>query len=135
MSELVAFAQNWSILQTRMDQRRDHMKMNFDYFQIQKWMLQTVKVVELWSLNCPKKCIFSKFVLTSAWNLSLLKQFTYMHLKFLITVSQKMICFIGGLSHRSWDISNYRYRKRCRFSRNLTKFFNSKPQYLWNTKS
>ena len=26
-----------------MDQRRDHMKMNFEYFQIQEWMLQTVK--------------------------------------------------------------------------------------------
>ena len=29
----------------------DHMKMNFDYFQIQKWMLQTVeKVDEKWGL-------------------------------------------------------------------------------------
>ena len=36
------FAINRGILQTRMDQRGDHMKMNFDYFQIQ--MLQTVKV-------------------------------------------------------------------------------------------
>ena len=26
-----------------MDQRGDHMKMNFDYIQMQKWMLQTVK--------------------------------------------------------------------------------------------
>ena len=26
-----------------MDQKRDHMKINFDYFQIQKWMLQTVR--------------------------------------------------------------------------------------------
>ena len=43
LSESVAFAQNWSILQTRMDQREDHMKMKFNYFQIQKWMLQTVK--------------------------------------------------------------------------------------------
>ena len=33
-SELVAFAQKWGILQTRMDQREDHIKMNFDYFQI-----------------------------------------------------------------------------------------------------
>ena len=24
-----------------MDQKGDHMKMNFEYFQIQKWMLQT----------------------------------------------------------------------------------------------
>ena len=35
------------------------------------------------SLNCPKKCIFGNFVLTPARNLSLLKQFTYMHLKVL----------------------------------------------------
>ena len=28
--KLVAFAQNWGILQTRLDQRGDHMKMNFD---------------------------------------------------------------------------------------------------------
>ena len=27
-----------------MDQRWHHMKMNFDYFQIQKWILQTAKV-------------------------------------------------------------------------------------------
>ena len=28
-----------------MDQRQeDHMKMNFEYFQIQKWILQTVRV-------------------------------------------------------------------------------------------
>ena len=26
-----------------MDQTGDHMKMNFEYFEIQKWMLQTVK--------------------------------------------------------------------------------------------
>ena len=26
-----------------MDQREDHMKMNFAYFQVQKWMLQTVR--------------------------------------------------------------------------------------------
>ena len=33
LSELETFAQNLVILQTRMDQRRYHMKMNFDYFQ------------------------------------------------------------------------------------------------------
>ena len=30
----LAFAQNWGILQLRMDQREEHIKMNFDYFQI-----------------------------------------------------------------------------------------------------
>ena len=43
LSESVAFAQNWSIVQTRMDKRGEHIKMNFDYFQIQKWVLQTVR--------------------------------------------------------------------------------------------
>ena len=41
---IVAFAQNWCFLQTRMDQRwAEHMKINLDYFQIQKWILQTVR--------------------------------------------------------------------------------------------
>ena len=48
--------------------------MNFEYFQIQKWILQTVRsekvddkngvicsLPELWSLNCLKKCIFLQF--------------------------------------------------------------------------
>ena len=33
--------QNLSILQIRMDQKEDPMKMNFDIFQIQKWISQT----------------------------------------------------------------------------------------------
>ena len=36
LSKLVAFAKNCGILQTRRDQIGDHVKMNFDYFQIQK---------------------------------------------------------------------------------------------------
>ena len=95
-----------------------HIKMNFGYFQIQKWMLQTVRaekvdekmgsfvyftcfLLELCSANCPKKSIFYTFMLTSARNLSLLKQFTYVHLKVLITLFLKMV--YRGLSHRSWD--------------------------------
>ena len=31
------------VLQARVDKMEDQMKMNFDNFQIQKWMLQTVK--------------------------------------------------------------------------------------------
>ena len=71
LSKLVAFGKKCSILQTRMDQRRGRMKMNFDYFQIQKWLLQTVRVekvgekigsfvqfpcflLKLWSLNLRK---------------------------------------------------------------------------------
>ena len=46
--ELVAFALNWGILQTRMDQRWDYIKINFDYFQIKKKrMLQTVRAEKL----------------------------------------------------------------------------------------
>ena len=66
-----------------MDQRWDHMKMNFDYFQIQTLMLQTDRVEKVeeengvicivsmfasWvmTLNCPKKWIFCNFALISA---------------------------------------------------------------------
>ena len=35
------------ILQIRMDQMGDHIKMNFEYFQIQKWMLQTVRAEKI----------------------------------------------------------------------------------------
>ena len=58
-----------------MNEKGDHMKMNFDYFQMLNWMLQIVIAenadekngviclvsmfpFDLWSLNCPKKCIF-----------------------------------------------------------------------------
>ena len=44
LSELAAFAQNWDISHMIMDQREGDMKMNFNYFQIQKWMLQTVRM-------------------------------------------------------------------------------------------
>ena len=95
-----------------MDQMGAHM--TFGYFQIQKWMLQKVRaekldenngmgsfvkfpwiLVKLWPLKCQKKCVFGIFLLTSARNMSLLKQLTYMHLKVLITLSQKMIWFIA----------------------------------------
>ena len=51
--------------------------------------------LELRSFNSPKKCIFCNFVITSARNLSLLKQVTSMHLKVLNTLFQKKIWFIG----------------------------------------
>ena len=59
-----------------------------------KWGIPCV-LPELWSLNCPKKRTFCNFVLTSARNLSLLKHFTYMHLKALIPLFQKTISLIG----------------------------------------
>ena len=51
---------------------------------------------ELWSLNCPKWCIFCKFVLTSAGNLNILKQFISIHLKDLIMLFQKIVFFYRG---------------------------------------
>ena len=38
---------NSGILQTRMDQSEGHMKINFEYFQIQKSVLQTVRSEKL----------------------------------------------------------------------------------------
>ena len=45
-------------------------------------------------LKLSKKCIFCNFLLTSARNLSRLKQFTYIHLKGLATHFQKLMLFI-----------------------------------------
>ena len=84
------------------------MKMNFEYFQIQKWILQTVRLEKVdekngviflvsmfpsWVmvLKLSKKSIFCNFVLTSARNPSLLKKFTYMDLKGLVMHFQKMV--------------------------------------------
>ena len=41
--------QNSGILQTRVDQRADPMKLNFDNFQIQKWILQTIRAQKVGS--------------------------------------------------------------------------------------
>ena len=43
-----------------------------------------------------KSELFFNFVLTSAKNLSLLKQFTYAHLKAVFTLFQKMVWFLGA---------------------------------------
>ena len=42
LSKSVAYPQTWNVIQTKMDQTGEHMKKNFDYFQIQTWMLKTV---------------------------------------------------------------------------------------------
>ena len=49
---------------------------------------------ELWFFNPMKKCIFCNFVLMSARNFGLLKQFTYLHLNGLLMHFQKMVVFI-----------------------------------------
>ena len=46
LSELVAFAQNWGILQTRIDQKYDHVKMNFGHFNIWKWISEMASTLE-----------------------------------------------------------------------------------------
>ena len=46
-SDSLAFSQNLVILKTRMEKMGDHMKMNFDHIQIQKWMSRTVRVKKL----------------------------------------------------------------------------------------
>ena len=51
-------------------------------------------LLELWSLHCPKRCIFGNFALTSERNLSLSKQFAYMHLEGHVTYFHKMVLFI-----------------------------------------
>ena len=77
--------------------------MNFKYFQIQKWMLQAgraEKVDEKNGVICvvsmflswvmifklSKKCTFSIFCWPKQNSLSMLKQFTYMHLKGLVVL-------------------------------------------------
>ena len=41
------------------------------------------------------QCIFCNFVVASHRNISLIKEFIYMHLKVLITLFQKMVWFVG----------------------------------------
>ena len=82
------------------------------FSKIQNWKLQTVrsqKVDEKNGVIClvsmfpawvmvlklsKKKCIFGNFMLNSAINLGLLKQFTYVHLVGLVTHFQKIVLFI-----------------------------------------
>ena len=54
----------------QLDQKKSMKKMG-------SFVLFPYSLPELWSLNCLKKCIFCNFVLTSARNLSLWKQYTY----------------------------------------------------------
>ena len=53
-------------------------------------------------LKLSKECIFCKFVLTAATNISLLKQFTYMHLKGLIYYA--LTYYFGDIRIWSWRI-------------------------------
>ena len=55
-----------------------------------RWVISLVSMFPSWVMVFK----LSKKVLTSARNLSLLKQFTYMNLKYLVTHFQKMVLFI-----------------------------------------
>ena len=99
-----------------MDPNGDHMEMHFDYFQIQKWMLQKVRAEKVdekkkWKkkwviclvpmfpswlmvLKLPKKVRFLQFG-ADVSKISKSVKGTYVHLKVLITLYQKMIWFIG----------------------------------------
>ena len=98
-----------------MDPNGDHMEMHFDYFQIQKWMLQKVRAEKvdekkkkkkwviclvpmfpswLMVLKLPKKVRFLQFG-ADVSKISKSVKGTYVHLKVLITLYQKMIWFIG----------------------------------------
>ena len=99
------------------------MKMNFDYFQIQKWMLQTVraeKVDEKNGVIClvsmfpswvmvhklSKKVHFLQFCADlSKKSKSIKAIYIYASESSLSTLSENGMVYRGP-SHRSWDISN-----------------------------
>ena len=106
-----------------MEQRGDHMKMNFEYFQIQKWILQTVRsekvdekngVICLVSmfpswvmvLKLSKKVHFLQFCADlSKKSKSVKAIYIYASESSHYTLSENAMVY-RGLSHRSWDISD-----------------------------
>ena len=100
----------FSYLADQNGRKLDPMKMNFGNFQIQKRVSQTVraqKVDEKYRVICLNSIFlswvmvlkllkiveFCKFLLTSARNLNILKQFIFIHLKDLIMLFQKIVLF------------------------------------------
>ena len=99
-----------------MDQRGDHMKMNFDYFQIQKWLLQRVRAEEVslvsmfssWVMvrKLSKKMHFLQFCAEPSKKSKSIKAiYTYAAESSLSTLSKNGMVYKGP-SHRSWDIGN-----------------------------
>ena len=99
-----------AFLRGNTDQRRDHIKMNFDYFQIQKWKLQTVRLEKVDEkhrviclvLMCPSWVmglkLLNKVYILQFWadlNKKPNSVKLYIHLKVLITLFQKKVWFIG----------------------------------------
>ena len=95
-----------------MDQSGDHMKMNFESFQIQKWMWQTVRVEKVDAKNgviclvsmfpswvmvrkLSKKVHFLQFCADLSKKSKLVKVIYQYASKVLITLFQKMVWFIG----------------------------------------
>ena len=106
-----------------MDQRQDYMKMNFEYFQVQKWILQTVRLEKVdeknrviclvsmfpsWVmvLKLSKKVHFLQFCADlSKKSKSVKAIYIYASESSYYTLSENDMVY-RGLSHRSWDISN-----------------------------
>ena len=106
-----------------MDQRGDHMKMNFDYFQIQKWMLQTVRAEKVdekngviylafmfpsWVMVCQlskKVNILQLCANVSNKSKSIKAIYIYASESSLSTLSENGMVHRGP-THRSWDVSN-----------------------------
>ena len=108
-----------------MDQKGDHIKINFDYFQIQKWMLRTVTVKKVDDKNVviclvsvspswvmiyklSKKVHFLQFCADlSKKSRSVKAIYIYASESSHYTLSEKAMVY----SHRSWDISNKIWKK------------------------
>ena len=106
-----------------MDQRGDHIKMNFDNFQIQKWMLQTVwaekvdekngvtylvSVFPSWVMvhKLSKKVHYMQFCADLSKKSNSIKAiYIYASESSHFTLSENGMVYRGP-SHRSWEISN-----------------------------
>ena len=111
-----------------MDQRGNHMKMNFDYFQIQKWMLQTVRAEKVDEKNVVICLVF----MFSSWVMvrklskkvrflqlcagltkkcrSIKAIYIYLSESSLSTLSENGMVYRSP-SHRSWDIGYQNIKK------------------------
>ena len=86
-------------------------------------------LLELWSLHCPY--IFCIFVLTSARNLNLLKQFTCRNLKGLVAHFYKMVLFIM-VQLTVIEILEFEVKEVCQFSAESSFFWYFNCYYLMN---
>ena len=105
-----------------MDQRGDHIKTNFDYFQVKKWMLQTVSVEKVdekigviclvsmfpsWVMVCKlsKKVNFSQFCADlSKKSKSVEAIYIYASESSHYSLVENAMIY-SGLRHRLWDIA------------------------------